>query len=649
MKRYDLLLIENSADDALLIIEGLRLYGVDSEWKRVEDRDALIAALPSQRWDAVLCDYSLPAMSAEDALDAVRAFDPELPFILVSGTVSTRTAVDMMRRGMHDYILKNDLDRLGPSLEREIRDADHRRNETSAMNELDASRRRFALTFEQSAVGMAETDPNGKYLWVNQRFADMLGFNPGDIINHHYSQFSHPDGLSDQTRLHSKLLKGSLDWFNVEKRYLRKDGSELWTLLTVTAIRNDHREVESIVTVVQDITARKAAQDALQQREDEYRSLVDTMKEGLIALDPDLRIIFANRSFCDLVGLSQYNIIGKIFSTFVPPENDELLRHTSMEESDIDREWQLKRPDGKVIWVRSHHVPRYDDTAGFVGTLVVFTEITEQKTAEVEREQFRMQVEQLTRLESLGKLAGTIAHEFNNVLMGIQPFTEVISRRSHDAKILDAATNIRNSVNRGSRVSREILQYARPVQPCRQIVEGEDLMRLVEKAATGMLPPEIDFRCGIRSGTGVLPMAVDVEQIQQVFLNLIINARDAMPRGGSLRITAMVDRADEKFSFGVVPRPDHYTHFVVADTGTGIPSDTLHRIFEPMFTTKRVGTGLGLAVTHQIISSHSGFIFVESRVDEGTSFHIFIPLEHAGESEEATVPAIDRAFAGVTQ
>lgn len=250
------------------------------------------------------------------------------------------------------------------------------------------------------------------------------------------------------------------------------------------------------------------------------------------------------------------------------------------------------------------------------GLLLTARDVTERKLLEE-------QLEQSHRVDSLGRLAATVAHEFNNVLMGMLPFAELLQKKAPSAELTARATqHILNSIQRGKRVTHDILRYTQPAQPQ---IEPLDLA----KWWTGFIA-EAQVLMGdhITMTASVEPLTVmaDANQLSQVFANLISNARDAMRGGGVLSIRVREPNCTEVFSFGYVPDPSRFVQISVGDTGTGMPSDVLRHAFDPLFTTKpNGGTGLGLAVTHQMVIRHGGFIFAESVEGAGSTFHIFLP------------------------
>lgn len=254
--------------------------------------------------------------------------------------------------------------------------------------------------------------------------------------------------------------------------------------------------------------------------------------------------------------------------------------------------------------------------AKVTGLLLTARDVTERKLLED-------QLEQSHRVDSLGRLAATVAHEFNNVLMGMLPFAELLQKKAPSAELTARATqHILNSIQRGKRVTHDILRYTQPAQPQ---IEPLELARWWDgfiAEAQVLMGDHIKMTASFEP----LTVMVDVNQLSQVFANLISNARDAMRGGGDLSIRVRAPQCDEVFSFGYVPDPSRFVQISVSDTGTGMAPDTLRHAFDPLFTTKpNGGTGLGLAVTHQVVMRHGGFIFAESVVGSGSTFHIFLP------------------------
>jgi PAS domain S-box-containing protein len=345
--------------------------------------------------------------------------------------------------------------------------------------------------------------------------------------------------------------------------------------------------------------------------------------EGILGIDIEGRVIFANPAAAKLTGWSAEELQSA-------PTLHSVIHHSHGNgESYPQKDCPLYQPlaDGQprsgeeTFWRKSgESFPAHFTSSPIIehdrviGCVVTFEDVTERKRLE-------HQLEQANRVSGLGRVAATIAHEFNNVLMGIQPFAEVIRRRSQDEKTLKAADQITTSVVRGKRVTQEILRFTQPAEPALQPVVLRDWLE--------HLLPELQSLVGARVEIvlEVPPRAIvvrgDPAQLQQVLTNLVLNARDAMSGEGAITIAVDDEASEGKFSFE--PIPAGLALLTVHDTGSGMSPEVLRNIFEPLFTTKRTGTGLGLAVALQIIRRHGGSIRAESRPGEGTTFFILLP------------------------
>jgi PAS domain S-box-containing protein len=263
-----------------------------------------------------------------------------------------------------------------------------------------------------------------------------------------------------------------------------------------------------------------------------------------------------------------------------------------------------------------------------------------------ERKLLEAQLVQANRLGGLGRLAATVAHEFNNVLMGMQPFAELMQRPDATPQIISkGAWHIGNSIQRGRRIVLDILRFSQPHLPVMTAVDLGAWWESFAPEAEAVLGNMIAVESTIPK-IGLYAVA-DRSQLDQVIANLVANARDAMQGGsGTLTVSANASQRNARFAFGVVPHPEDFVQITVRDTGCGMPAEVMDRIFEPLFTTRQSGgTGLGLAVAHQVVMQHGGYIFVESEEGHGSAFHVFLPKAsppqngNVSESPSARMPA----------
>lgn len=745
-----LLFVEDNLRDVELTVAELRRFGFELECERVDTLEALGSALERSSWSVIVCDYDLPGLTGHDVLQFVRERDREIPFIVLSGTMDEDLrAVDLMRAGANDYVYKDRLTRLGPAIERELRDVQLREERRSLFNALRRSEDRYRRIFENAPVGVAVSTPDGTLLAVNERFTAIVGQPAQQIVGRPMSDFT--------TGVHTAPGNPHRS----ERRFVRSDGELVWTTVSIAPITSESFEVEQLVWLVEDVTTQKQREAELRihraqleeaqrmaqmgsyeldlatgrrlwsaglfrifgydtslqpdlalldarihpdDREqvrrtrrvilasfepyiDEYRVvlpggeirtvqdrgsflhgedgrpskivgivqdvtdtrvrederqrvtrslqlLLESTVEGIITADLAGCCTMSNRSAAEMLGRTQDDMPGATLQTLLNGGEHAAISPIV----DVARSGEVRlmtsgtfyRADGTPFPVEYSAAPIID--AGVrIGVVISFSDITERRKLETK-------LEQADRLSSLGRLAATIAHEFNNVLMGISPFVEVVRRGRNVESSLD---HIGRAVKRGKRITQDILRFTQPAQPVRTAIEVGPWMETVTLEARSLMPRGCVIQSRTDSG---LRIDGDPSQLQQIFTNLILNARDAMPDGGTFSIEVRREPPHAKLPFAV-DRPERFAHVIVRDTGTGMSDETQRHIFEPLFTTKQNGTGLGLPVTHQVVQRHGGDIFVESTLGMGTTFHIFLPL--AEEGARVAEPAIElAAFAG---
>lgn len=381
------------------------------------------------------------------------------------------------------------------------------------------------------------------------------------------------------------------------------------------------------VVVNQDITERRRTEEALRESEERFRTMIENGSDIISIVGADGRIRYESPSIERCLGWKPEELVGRAAFDFLRPHEVETLlaqiaKQNVAPETPMSMRIDFRHRDGSY---RTFEVI----TQGFRNERGEWDIIANSRDI-TQRSILEKRLEQADRISSLGRLATTIAHEINNVLMGIQPFTEVIRRRAaEDATLTRAADQISRSVQRGRRVTQEILRFARPAEPTRKTFAVQDLVDLFAGEAQTLAPPSLEL--DITSGEADVYIDADLEQLMQVFTNLLLNARDAMPGGGRFSIRCEAE--------------DTTVRIDVSDTGSGIDPGYLRHIFDPLFTTKKTGTGLGLSVVHQIVTMHHGEITVDSVPNEGTTFHIRLPRAEPPE-RNATADARDASGPG---
>ena len=353
-----------------------------------------------------------------------------------------------------------------------------------------------------------------------------------------------------------------------------------------------------------------------------YRRVVESAYEGIVALDADGLCDVVNAAAARILGCAANELIGRSFHDFVHPRHaEERWTHAkTLCPLGAFLEMQTPMPPAEELFVRRDGTTLRVQCAGALlhggGAVVSFVDVTERRVLETE-------LERVNRLEGLGHVATTIAHEFNNVLMGIQPFLDLLLRRAAGrGEMAEPLARIGQSVQRGKRIALEILRFSHPTAASLAPLPLQPFLRDVAAEAGTILGPAHAVVLDLPPSP--LTVNADRELLREAFGNLIANARDAMVAAGTLRIAVQRGTPPSR----TLTPPERFVAISIADTGHGMSEETLKHAFEPLFTTKKGrGTGLGLAIVHQIATAHGGYVFAESRPGEGATFTLFLVTE----------------------
>ncbi|TVR50982.1 MAG: PAS domain S-box protein [Puniceicoccaceae bacterium] len=615
-----ILLVEDNEDDALLIKHHLSKAGYTLTLKRVETPADLTAALDEGGFDLILSDYSMPAFEAPEVLEIIMSRRDSPPCIVISGTVGEVTAVETIKLGAHDYILKDNLVRLVPSVQRTLREAEGRRRRIAAETALRESEERFRqLADNVSEVFWMFDADLGRVLYVNPAFTTVWG-RPADELHRHPALFIESIHEMDRARVEAgfrKLAQGGT--FTDEFRILTPQAEQRWIWSRGFAITDPDGRIRRIAGIALDITQHRLARERIEQQ----AALLDIAQDAIMVLDLEDKVVFWNRAAETIYGWPRATILGQPVTTLLSQQPD---AHREARRSVLRKgEWtgelpQLSR-DGREFTVNARWTLVRDEAGEAKTIFVIHTDITERK--KMEAQMLRNQ-----RLESIGTLAGGIAHDLNNVLSPIIMSTGILRTRIQEPDLIKILDTLEVSAQRGASMVRQVLSFARGVDSKRAIVNPIHLLEDIRKISSETFLKSIDVTLEVQPGIHCL--TGDPTQIHQVLLNLCVNARDAMPQGGRLRLRARNAQVDPAFAAtnpGAKPGP--HVLIEVQDTGSGIEPKVLDHIFDPFYTTKELGkgTGLGLSTVLAIVRSHEGFITVESELDRGTTFAIYLPAQ----------------------
>ncbi len=719
-----ILLIDDNPNDRALVVRELEREFPAPQVEQISNAEDLEAALRAGSFDLVITDYQLNWSNGLAVLRSVRAEHPQTPIIMFTATGSEEIAVQAMKDGLDDYVLKSvkHLSRLTAAVRLALDRLEQRRA-------LEVAEVRYRTLFENLPLGLVHCDPEGRFLDANPAFLRMfcfpdrdalLGTSLADLL---VSQASHHELLQEMGR--SELVRG---WETQARRY---DDTNLWVSISARAVREGGRR-RFIEAAVEDITDRRRTEAALRLTQSAVShasdAVVITEAEPLEAPGP--RIVYVNEAFTRLTGYRPQQVLGQTMRLLEGQKTDgaalEHLREAMQAHEPARLELLAYRRDLSEVWLDLAVVPVPEPGGALTHFVSLARDITERKhndraleklaaypvsnpnpvlelapdgrlahynpaaktlaeslgsatvhailpsdIAELvrqclaggaarlsverragdrtltwwffplpgnesvigyavditERLELETQLRQVQKMEAIGRLAGGIAHDFNNLLTVINGYsTLVASRLGQDDAARQNVEEIRKAGERASALTRQLLAFSR-----RQVLQPRvlDLNEIINGTASmlrRLISEDIDLVVHLDPALG--RVRADASQIEQVILNLAVNARDAMPRGGKLTLETLNVEIDEAYARGHLgARPGHYVMLRVSDTGVGMDAETRARLFEPFFTTKEQGkgTGLGLATVYGIVKQSAGNIWVDSEPERGATFKILLP------------------------
>jgi PAS domain S-box-containing protein len=635
--RVRILHLEDDDMDAELI-EATLGTGMDCEVRRVVTRAEFTEALEAGGFDVILADYALPSFSGPAALTAARTRHPELPFIFLSGTLGDERAVDTLKAGATDYVLKDHLSRLVPVVRRALDEAAERAARRDAEQALASSQRFLQRVIDATPHVVFVLDlPARRILYVNQQVESVLGYQPRDLQelgSDLLPTVTHRDDVGRVDDLLARLA-GARDDELIDYELRVKHAKGTWRSLQfrdVVFSRAPDGAVAQVLGVAEDVTDRRHGEAQLR----EHAALLDLTHEAIFVQDMEYRVRYWNRGAEHLYSWPAAEAVGQdVTHLLTSGHRNDLFEARSVVLQ--DGVWtgilQQRTRDGRELVVQSSWTLVRDEAGMPRSILVVNTDVTEMR--KLEAKFLRSQ-----RMESIGTLAGGIAHDLNNVLSPILMAVGLLRKQVEDARGRRILETLDTSAQRGADMIRQILTFARGAEGERVPLQPGHLIREMQKIAEETFPKSITVRADLTDGLWVV--SGQATPLQQVLLNLCVNARDAMPQGGSLSLSAENVTLDERAArSNPKARPGPYVLIKVADTGSGIPPDVMDRIFDPFFSTKGLGhgTGLGLSTTLSIVESHGGFIDVYTEVGRGTAFNVYLPALPAGAERRAAADA----------
>jgi PAS domain S-box-containing protein len=494
-------------------------------------------------------------------------------------------------------------------------------------------------------------DPTGRVMSWNPGAERIKGYEAEEIIGEHFSRFyTEEDRVAGVPREALRIAEEE-GRFTAEAWRVRKDGKRFWAVVVIDPIRRNG-ELIGFAKVTRDMTEAREAQLKALESERRFRLLVEGVVDyAIYMLSPEGLVSNWNAGAERIKGYGAEEIVGEHFSRFYTAEDREArvpwrALETARSEGRYEAEGWRQRKDGTRFWASVVIDAIRDESGELIGFAKVTRDLTERRQAQLELEQSREQLFQAQKMEALGHLTGGLAHDFNNLLTGIIGSLELLKTRVSQGRIGDLDRYVsaaQGAANRAAALTHRLLAFARRQTLDPRPTESNRLILGMEELIRRTVGPQIGVVTILSSG--LWPTLCDPNQLENAILNLCINARDAMPSGGQLRIETSNVTLDERDVRGQGGSPGDYVVVCIADTGVGMPQDVIDRAFDPFFTTKPLGhgTGLGLSMVYGFARQSGGQVRITSEVGTGTEMRLFLPRHDGPAAAEEARPELGMA------
>ncbi|MGZ4201222.1 MAG: PAS domain S-box protein [Thermoleophilaceae bacterium] len=500
---------------------------------------------------------------------------------------------------------------------------------------LQEGERRHRQIVETANDGIWMLGADGRTNFVNRRMADMLGYTADEMLGKTLFDFMDDEGFAAAAATFAGDRPS--DAGQIAVRYRRKDGSPLWVLMSESELMDDELNYAGGLAMVTDVTLMREANAAAHR----LAAIVEHANDPIVSTHDDV-IVSWNLAAEELFGYSEEEIVGRPVSVLMPPEVPEgevkqVGDRVRAGQTLTFDERELVCKGGERLIVNTRLSPLRGENGEIVGVSGFYRDIREQISARAEREQLELRLQQSQRLETVGQLAGGIAHDFNNLLAVILNYSDFLRDELPEGEqARDDVEQIHRAAERAAGLTRQLLVFSRREVARPKVLDMNHVVEVAEKLLRRTIGEHIEFTTMLDEELG--RVEIDEGQLEQVLVNLVVNARDAMPADGSLTVeTANVEIDEATTGVWGSLAAGRYARLNVTDTGTGMPPDVVERAFEPFFTTKAVGegTGLGLATVYGIVQNAGGHALIYSEPGRGTAVKAYLSLVETEQEEAA--------------
>lgn len=503
-----------------------------------------------------------------------------------------------------------------------------RESEQLGEKALRESEERFRVFFHEAPLAYQSLDQSGNFLEVNDTWCGLIGYSRKELLGMNFSDVLAPESVS-QFLYNFPCFKRDGEIHGVEFELVRKDSSRICVSLDGKIGEHSNGSFKQTHCILNDITERKKAEEALRRREHELRSITDSIPALVSYVDMNGRYQFVNKGYEEMFGLPKEEILGRRLRDLM--DEDQYAKIEKNMERALAGEHVGSEDHlyigGELRWLASTCIPDFDDDGEFHGYFAMIRDVSERKRMEEEKADLEAKLREAAKMEAVGRLAGGIAHDFNNILTGIQNYTELAQEEAPaGSQQRDDLEQVLRATDRASEVIGQILAFSRGARKDLTCIEWSGVIEEALELLQPSVSSAIELRC--RVNTDSSRIMGDATQLHEVIFNLCTNAVSAIGDHEGVLDVALDEVEIGPEDIGSFPelKPGPHYRLMVRDTGRGIAPEIIDRVFEPFFTTKEVGmgTGMGLALVHSIVLGHDGAIRLDSTPDEGTAVYLYL-------------------------
>ncbi len=633
-----ILVVDDDPSDRALVRRTLENGFISVNIAEADSRANVERILTTGACDVIVTDCKLRGANGIDIIDLIRGLGVEVPIVMLTGSGTEEIAIEAMKRGVADYVTKTEdhIECLPLTIAHALEKAQSERDGQRMEQAIRENEKRYRMLVENSRLCIHEIDLEGRIISINHAGLAMLGgIEERDVYGSCYTESVFEDDRPRVDALLSQAREGKASHFEFRSIV---DGKIRHFASCFTPLRGEDNDIEKLMGITEDITERitlknklerlvnleRAARENAEESEKQISNTLERITDGFVALDRDWRYTFLNKKAGELLGRDPKDLVGKNIWEEFPEGVGEPFYHAYHEAMTTQKTIMLEEYFGP--WERWFENRIYPSS---VGISIFFQDVTVRKRAEAD-------LLRAEKLELVGLLAGGIAHDFNNMLTGIIGNISLARMYAGDGKkSFEVLSRAERACGQAQSLTQRLLTFSTGGEPVKKIMSIVDLLRenaeFVLSGATS--------QCTFAIAETLWTVEVDPGQFAQVIQNLIVNANQSMPDGGVINVEAENVTLSEED--GLPLAPGRHVRISVADHGVGISASLLSKVFDPFFTTKQRGSGLGLATSYSIVKQHGGYITVNSDIDVGSTFHIYLPhvagdVDAADDDEELT-------------